>query len=1066
MSEIISCYIVSNVTQKVDIARRINSRIKLYICENENESLKVLNDAKTLFSRAVYYPAKDIFYYSADSASDDLLKQRLIALEHITDNEEVCIITTIDAALEKMNIISDYKKMIINLALGDIIDVKDFINSLVLSGYTKVNKIQNCGEYAIRGSIIDIYSYTMEFPIRIELFDDEIDSIRYFDIDSQRCIENIEKVNLFVARDVIKGTNDYTTLLEFFENSDFAIILDEPSKIITRMSSLEELYGLELYEKLSDFNRAKEILYRNETIALSELDGGIDLEGIKNIFIDSSSVKSYSGNIFEIIKDIQNWIKSGYIINVYSASLSRANRILKEFTDSGITASINNYEDENIRVIIYTSSIQHSFVNNQTKEVYISASDIFKDIKVKRVRKTEREDTEIIRHFSELKIDDIVVHDKYGIGKYKGIEALEVNGIKKDYLKIEYKNKSELHILATNISAIQKYIGNINLVTLSDINSDRWSKSKAKVKKQTDVIAKEIVALYAERMEQKGYSFSKDDILQKEMEELFEYVETDDQIKAIDDIKMDMESTKIMDRLLCGDVGFGKTEVAIRAAFKAVLDNKQVAILVPTTILANQHFNVIRERLKSFPVRISMLSRFVTPKNQKLIIDDINKGKIDIVVGTQSILKKDIVFKDLGLLIIDEEQRFGVKDKEKIKGLKLNVDCLALSATPIPRTLHMSLSGIRDLSLLSQAPYDRQAIQTYVLEFSHKLVKEAILREINRGGQIYFLHNRINDIDRIADEIRNLLPNLTVAVAHSKLSKRELEDIFYSFNNQEIDVLVSTTIVETGLDIPNVNTIIVNNADYFGLSSLYQLRGRVGRSNKRAYAYFMYKKGKNMTEEAMERLKAIREFTKLGSGIKIAMRDMEIRGTGSLLGNIQHGHIEAIGYDLYCRLLKESINEAKGEKKEKNTTDVFIDLTVDTHIDDNYIFAENDKLEMYKKFNSIYSSDDVLDIIDECTDRFGDVPDSVLNIIKIGYIKNIAANLGIEKISNDNNFVAIKFGVDVPIKPEKLISYIKEKGSQCRYAGGYENTLYCKFRNIIDDLSTIIDELKNLKESE
>lgn len=1059
MQDKISCLLVNNLTEKVVISSRLKSKIKIFLCADENEGLKVLNDAKTLFSRAFYFPPKDIFYYNADASSNDLIEQRIKAIEFISKNEEGIIITTVEAALEKLDDISNFKEMLIKLELGMKIDGTQLKKRLVLSGYHKVAKVYERGEFAQRGSIIDIFTFTHDYPIRIELFDDEIDSLRYFDIETQRGIENTEKVEIFVAKDNL-GKDKKESLLEMSLSSNVALIIDEPSKMF---DVLELIFSstYELKDTFLDLDIAKSIIFGRDVIAFAQIDGGGYLDTI-NVTTNSKSVRNYDGNIYEMISDCKRWIKSRYRVFIYCASLLRAKRILEEFAQNDIVATIDN-ESDDFRVInIITASLQNSFIDEGEKIVYVSDTDVFKEIKKRRIRHEKNEYTEVIQTFSDLKIGDIVVHDNYGIGRYQGIESITVTGIKRDYLKIEYKSKSELYILATNVSSIQKYIGNESLVTLSDINSDRWKRAKERVKKQTDIIAQDIVALYADRLDRRGFSFSKDSPMQKEMEELFEFVETDDQIKAMEDIKKDMESTKIMDRLLCGDVGFGKTELAIRAAFKAVLDNKQVAILVPTTILASQHFEVFRKRLEKFPVNIAMLSRFITPKNQKIIIENINKGMIDIVIGTQSILKKDIVFKNLGLLIVDEEQRFGVKDKERIKKFKTDIDTLALSATPIPRTLNMSLSGIRDLSLLMQPPFDRQPIQVYVLEYKLDLVKEAILRESKRGGQIYFLHNNIYDIQEVAQEIRDSVPNLRVAVVHSRLSKNEIESVFNQFNEGMIDILVSTTIVETGLDIPNVNTIIINNADKFGLSTLYQLKGRVGRSNKKAYAYFMYKKGKNLTEKSIERLKAIREFNRLGSGIKIAMKDMEIRGSGSLLGNVQHGHIESIGYDMYCKILRESISQAKGEDIRNNFYETIIDINVDTHIDDSYIQTEMEKLEMYKKFNTIYTIEDMYDVIDECNDRFGDIPKEVLNIIKLGYVKNVANSIGVIKIF-DTKTINIKFGNDVKIDTQKFVEYLGENAQRMKFVGGLDNTLYVEYKNLIKDLVEVVTDLKKIE---
>lgn len=1043
---------VSNDTEKVYVASKKKNKFNIFISSSEEESLKILNDAKTLFSHALYFPAKDIFFYNSDVASTELIEQRLEVIEAILSNEEIFISTTIEAAIEKLSNLNNRLQQIINIYVGDSINIDELQSMLINAGYERYSKIYGKGQFSIRGAIIDIYSYTMKNPIRIELFDDEVDSIREFDIESQRSINSIDSCKLFIGNDNEKNTIG-TSLIELAKLDEYSLFINESEKIEENINRIYDLYHND-----SSFISKDElinILNNYTSVNLSVLDiDDIDAD------INSNTLEPYDGNIYKMIYDIKEWHSKNYEVSIYTASYSRANRILDELVKENISSAINPEEKTEKIVTINTKSINNSFILFDSKKVFISDTDIFKKFTYKR-RKIKREDSEEIRSFSDLKIGDVVVHDKYGIGIYRGIENIAVNGINKDHLAIEYKNNSVLHVLATNLNTVQKYIGNIDTVKINDINSDRWRNSTNKVRQKLEIIAKDLVELYAKRENEIGFKFSKDSELQKEMEELFEYVETDDQIQAINEIKSDMESKKVMDRLLCGDVGFGKTEVAIRAAFKAVLDNKQVVVLVPTTILAKQHYNVFRERLKNFPVNISMLSRFVTTKQTKQIIDDVNNGKCDILIGTHATLKKEIVYKDLGLLIVDEEQRFGVTHKEKIKNLKNNVDVLTLSATPIPRTLHMSLSGIRDLSILNEAPYDRQSVQTYVLQYKEELIKEAILREINRGGQVYFIHNRVNNIDEMANSLRKLVPGISVEVVHGQMSKKNIEEIFLSFNEREIDVLVATTIVETGLDIPNVNTIIINNADQFGLATLYQLRGRVGRSSRKAYAFLTYPKGKNLSSESAERLKAIREFTKLGSGAKIAMRDMQIRGVGSILGNIQHGHIEAIGYEMYCKILKETLAKINGNKS-SNNNETFIDIDIDAHIENEYIKTESEKLEIYKKINTISTEADIEDIIDECIDRYGEIPKELMNIIKTSYIKNRANKLGIKSIIETGNAIEIKFSDDVNININYFIELIQNNPITFNYKADANNLLICNFKeNKLEQLKQLVEGLDN-----
>ena len=598
--------------------------------------------------------------------------------------------------------------------------------------------------------------------------------------------------------------------------------------------------------------------------------------------------------------------------------------------------------------MVASGRLGNGFEYPTLKFVVLSEKDIFKERKAKKPKKKSQYSGQKINSLSEISVGDYVVHEKYGLGIYRGMEKIESDGITKDYINIEYKDASNLFVPASQLELIQKYSNlSARKPKLNKLGGTEWEKTKSRVRSQVQIAAQDLVKLYAERQAKEGYAYGKDTVWQKEFEELFTYQDKVDHISAIEETKRVMVSHRFMDRLICGDVGYGKTEVAIRAAFKAVMDSKQVVYLVPTTILAQQHYNSFKERMEHYPVEIAMLSRFCTPKEQKRIFDGLKNGTIDIVIGTHKVLSKNIKYKNLGLLIIDEEQRFGVKQKEKIKQLKKDVDVLALSATPIPRTLHMSLAGIRDMSVLEVPPVDRRAIQTYVMEYNEELVREAIERELGRGGQVYYVYNRVNNIDEVAAGLQRLLPNATVEYAHGQMGERQLETIMSGFINKEIDVLVSTPIIETGLDIPNVNTMIIQDAQLFGLSQLYQLRGRVGRSNRTAYAFLMYRRNSILKEEAEKRLKAIREFTDLGSGFKIAMRDLEIRGAGNLLGAEQSGHMESVGYDLYCKMLNEAVLTMKGEQQEVDTFTTSIDLSIDAYIPETYIKSESEKLSWY-----------------------------------------------------------------------------------------------------------------------
>lgn len=661
------------------------------------------------------------------------------------------------------------------------------------------------------------------------------------------------------------------------------------------------------------------------------------------------------------------------------------------------------------------------------KFVVLSEKDIFKERKAKKPKKKSQYSGQKINSLSEISVGDYVVHEKYGLGIYRGMEKIESDGITKDYINIEYKDASNLFVPASQLELIQKYSNlSARKPKLNKLGGTEWEKTKSRVRSQVQIAAQDLVKLYAERQAKEGYAYGKDTVWQKEFEELFPYEETEDQLSAIEDTKRDMESHRIMDRLICGDVGYGKTEVAIRAAFKAVMDSKQVVYLVPTTILAQQHYNSFKERMEHYPVEIAMLSRFCTPKEQKRIFDGLKNGTIDIVIGTHKVLSKNIKYKNLGLLIIDEEQRFGVKQKEKIKQLKKDVDVLALSATPIPRTLHMSLAGIRDMSVLEVPPVDRRAIQTYVMEYNEELVREAIERELGRGGQVYYVYNRVNNIDEVAAGLQRLLPNATVEYAHGQMGERQLETIMSGFINKEIDVLVSTTIIETGLDIPNVNTMIIQDAQLFGLSQLYQLRGRVGRSNRTAYAFLMYRRNSILKEEAEKRLKAIREFTDLGSGFKIAMRDLEIRGAGNLLGAEQSGHMESVGYDLYCKMLNEAVLTMKGEQQEVDTFTTSIDLSIDAYIPETYIKSESEKLSWYKRIATIETQEESEDMIEEMTDRYGDTPAPLIRLMDVALLREEAHQAWLLSIEQKGSKILFTMNPRAKVRVEEIDGFLKQ----------------------------------------
>ena len=754
--------------------------------------------------------------------------------------------------------------------------------------------------------------------------------------------------------------------------------------------------------------------------------------------INSKSIASYNNSFEKLISDINSWKKQKYRIILMSSSRTRAQRLASDLRDNGVTAIYSDNADREPvegEVMTLGGRLRRGYEYPDLRFVAVAEDDIFGTSRKER-KKTRNTQGTPISGFAQLNIGDYVVHENHGLGIYRGIEKIEVDKVEKDYIKIEYAGGGNLYILATQLDMIQKYAdAEAKKPKLNKLGTAEWTRTKSRVKTAVRQVADELVKLYAIRQQKEGYQFSPDTPWQREFEELFPYEETADQLGAIEDTKKDMESRKIMDRLICGDVGYGKTEIAMRAAFKAVQDNKQVAYLVPTTILAKQHFTGFDQRMKDFGVNVKMLSRFCTPKEIRETIEGLKKGLVDVVVGTHRILSKDIVFKDLGLLIIDEEQRFGVTHKEKIKQLKDTVDVITLTATPIPRTLHMSLIGIRDMSVLEEPPVDRLPIQTFVTEYDEEMVREAINRELARGGQVYYVYNRVQGIDEFALNISKLVPDANVAFAHGQMHERELEKIMVDFVNGDIDVLVSTTIIETGLDIPNVNTIIIHDSDRFGLSQLYQLRGRVGRSGRVAYAFLMYRRDKILREIAEKRLSAIREFTELGSGFKIAMKDLEIRGAGNILGEEQHGHMEAVGYDLYCKLLNEAVANLKGIDSGEDFERV-VDIDVDAFVPATYIRSEAQKLDIYKRIAAISTAEELSDMTDELMDRFGDVPKSAMNLMRTAYIKSIAHKEYILEIKAGRKEMKIKMFPKAKIDPLKIPEFIRSYGNRMRFTNG------------------------------
>lgn len=1073
-------------------------RYKVIVTYNDLKAKEIYEDYR-LYDREVYlYPAKDIIFYSADIHGNAIVKDRLRILSKMIEKKNATIIVTLDGGMDRLLPLDLVKERIITINQSSVIKLEEFSAALTRLGYERQAQVETPGDFAVRGGIIDIFPLTEETPYRIELWGDEIDSIRTFDISSQRSIEQADQLIIYPAAEIIPDESrmkaglkrleeeekqyykklreqfkteeaarihqiiaefkdnlagfqgsmalesyinyfyDQTvSFFHYFDNDETIFFLDEPGRIAEKGEAVETEFregmvgriekGYILPGQMDVIYGYKEVmgfLANRNTVLISTME-------VKNNFYSPKgkydftvqTVASYHKNFDVLVKDLERWKKNKYRVILLSGSKSRAMRLSEDLQELGLTAFYSDDMDrvlQSSEIMVAYGNLRRGFEYPLIKLVVISESDIFGTEKKKKRKKTAYEGNKI-QSFTELTPGDYVVHENHGLGIYKGIEKIEVDKITKDYIKIEYGGGGVLYILATGLDVIQKYSGSEGRKPkLNKLNSIEWKNTKAKVKGAVKEVAKELVELYAQRQEKTGFQFGPDTVWQKEFEEAFPYEETEDQLNAIEATKRDMESKSIMDRLICGDVGYGKTEIAIRAAFKAVSDGKQVVVLVPTTILAQQHYNTLVQRMMDFPVSIDVMSRFRSAGEQKKTLGRLKKGSLDIVVGTHRVLSADVKFKNLGLLIIDEEQRFGVTHKEKIKQLKKDVDVLTLTATPIPRTLHMSLIGIRDMSVLDEPPVDRLPIQTYVLEHNDEIIREAISRELSRGGQVYYVYNRVNGIDEVANNVAKLVPEANVAFAHGQMNEHTLEKIMFEFISGEIDVLVSTTIIETGLDISNVNTMIIDDADRLGLSQLYQLRGRVGRSNRTAYAFLMYRRDKMLKEIAEKRLHAIKEFTELGSGFKIAMRDLEIRGAGNLLGAEQSGHMEAVGYDLYCKMLNEAVKTMKGDRTEEEAFETTVDMDMDAYIPSTYIKNEIQKLDIYKRIAEIENEEEMMDMQEELVDRFGDLPAAVNNLLNIALIKAICHSVYMVGLIHKQNEIKLMMYPKARLKVEKI----------------------------------------------
>jgi transcription-repair coupling factor (superfamily II helicase) len=1070
----------------------------LYVTYNEMQARRAYEDFSFfLGDEALYFPPKETMLYNIEARSNDIIYQRTKTLLRCIEGSYKVIVMPAESLIQMISPVELFRDGIMDFSVGSQVDLDVLISKLVLYGYERVDIVEGKAQFAVRGGIIDIFAVNNEHPVRIELFDTEVDSIRHFDASTQRSTNSIEMCRIAPARDVIykEGSRDgivskikkdlatYVKKLSQKENND--IIRNIKNRVEEDIDSLIEHhyfagidrylpYILESPGSVLDYIDKESVLVLDETLRITQRIENIELEHaelsrsllekggilpqgaewsfpvdsiVDNILSFSSvtlsaissnnsllrpynqismpckSGNSYQNHIDLLIDDISHLKAREYKTVVLSGPSGRGHRLVETLATNEIVSSYKDSIDYNIQqgeVVVTHGSLQKGFEYPSAGFVVISDIEVFgQDKRIKKAK--SKRDGNKIKAFSDLNVGDFVVHQAHGIGQYIGIEKLSVGDIKRDYLKIRYQEGDFLYIPTNQLDLIQKYIGTEGKAPrVNKLGGTEWAKTKSRVKESLQELAAELIKLYAQRQSAKGHSFCEDTVWQRQFEELFPYQETDDQLKCIEEIKKDMESERLMDRLLCGDVGYGKTEVAIRAVFKAVMDGKQVAYLAPTTILAQQLYENFKKRMVDFPVTVDVMSRFRTAAEQKKIVKSVKVGNTDILIGTHRLLQKDIEFKDLGLLVVDEEQRFGVTHKEKLKSLKPNVDVLTLTATPIPRTLHMSLVGIRDISVLEDPPEERYPVQTYVMEYNTELIRDGIIRELARNGQVFYLYNRVRGIELKAQTIRSMVPEARVAVAHGQMHEKELEDVMYGFINGEYDVLVCTTIIESGLDMPNVNTIVVEDADRMGLSQLYQIRGRVGRSNRLAYAYITYKKDKVLSEVAEKRLQAIKEFTEFGSGFRIAMRDLEIRGAGNLLGPEQHGHMETVGYEMYCKLLDEAVQELSGKEVRTTDEEMAIDLNVSAYIDDDYISSEEQKIDMYKKIAAIQNVNDVIDMKDELIDRYGDIPDEVENLMDIAYIKALAVECGFTGINQKDDTIFLQLRRSAPLVSQYL----------------------------------------------
>lgn len=1051
-------------SQKSCVLSALQSKLEnscLFLTYNAEEAKKIYEDLTTLLGEKVYLLPqleRDIM----QEVPDEMAAAFCLVLDRILQGEQLVVVATAESLL--LPLVPGLEKKKVIFRLGEKLDLSVFLRELVQVGYKREDITENPGQFSVRGGIVDFFPYNLTQPIRLEFFDDELDSIREYDPVSQRSQKQVSvlEINIlgpqgiFLQEEEDSGKN----FLDYLGKKGL-LVVDEP---------------LRCWEKEE---KIRKIVYDSSQSCIFFSFLGGKLPEVQEINFKISPLGGFQQKLEFFVQQLKEWRRKNRVI-LLASTKERAKRLEELLKQEGIGVTSLPGEDLEVgEIVVVHANLHQGFHFISAQLVVVADQEIF-GVKKKKSQRIFREKFDQglrLTSLEDLSIGDYVVHINHGIGLYLGLETIHTEGIQKDYLALEYQNKDKLYIPIEQMDMLQKYLGvEGQNPKLSKLGGTEWSRLKKKVGGAVKELAKDLLELYAVRETSMGHTFAVDSVWQKEFEDAFPYVETEDQLRAIEEIKKDMESPQPMDRLLCGDVGYGKTEVAMRAAFKAVTEGKQVAVLVPTTILAQQHLLTFQERFKDYPISIEMLSRFRNPKEQQKIVKDVAKGKLDIIIGTHRLVQKDITFKDLGLVIVDEEQRFGVAHKEKLKQLRKNVDVLTLTATPIPRTLYMSLVKIRDMSVIETPPEDRFPIQTYIMEYDEEIIRDAIRQELTRKGQAFFVHNRVESIEKVAQQLSFLVPEARIAVGHGQMSEDELENTMWDFIQGKYDLLVCTTIIETGLDVPNVNTLIVDDADKVGLSSLYQLRGRVGRTNRVAYAYLTYRKNKVLTEIAEKRLQAMRDFTALGSGFKIAMRDLEIRGAGNILGGEQHGHISSIGFELYARMLQQAISELKGEANETITVQPTIELKVNAYIPDEYIPETKRKIEIYKKIAAADSLAEIDDVEDEIEDRFGDLPIQVRLLLDVARIKLLAKEAGVETVVQEKQQVALKFKAGVRISGNKLSFLInKYKGkimvlakkvlqANVKSQGVKEEELLTTIKDILVDIK--IEEEQGRKEIE